>query len=291
MRKIIIVLVLLANINLGFAQKSVNNYKYIIVPNQFEFLKNEDQYQVNSLTKFLFERAGFDAYMASDITVDVVKDNCLALKAKVIEESSMFTTRAKIQLIDCFNEVVFETHTAKTKEKEFKKAYHAVVREAFEDIENLNYSYKPLNSINTTKKAIEEKVVEKPVVTEKTVEVEKVKKITKKVEPEVVKGEVELVNKKPAKALEKVKLFSKSILGTYTFKQWGKSVVSADGDNFVIKGGDENFEFAAIYKTSTPNTYIIKYVTYKQPRLLKITSKGNLEIDTDNGVEEIKRVY
>ena len=57
MRKIIILLVLTISINSVFAQKSVNNYKYIVVPHQFEFLRSPDQYQLNSLAKFLFEKA------------------------------------------------------------------------------------------------------------------------------------------------------------------------------------------------------------------------------------------
>ena len=44
---------------LSFAQKNINNYKFIIVPKQYEFQKSEDSYQINSLTKFLFERDGF----------------------------------------------------------------------------------------------------------------------------------------------------------------------------------------------------------------------------------------
>ena len=41
------------------AQENVNNYKYIIVPKKFDFLKEENQYRVNTFTKFLFEKQGF----------------------------------------------------------------------------------------------------------------------------------------------------------------------------------------------------------------------------------------
>lgn len=298
MHKIIITFVLLVSINGLFAQKNINNYKYIIVPDQYDFLKTEDQYQLNSLTKFLFEKSGFIAFLNNEKPVEAVKNNCSALNVKVVNESSMFTTKLKIQLIDCYNTIVFETLTAKSKEKDFKRAYHAALRSAFEEIEELNYSYTPSTNkepITETKKVVETKVEIVPEV--------------KEVEPGIVKGEVELVNKKPAVVLKKKKeikapkqnapkqkvtkqekVVSKSIIGNYAFKQWGKSTITANGDNYVIKGGDENFQFATIYKTSTPNTYIIKYVTHKQPRLVKITSEGNLTIDSESEVEVVKKV-
>ena len=302
MRKIIILLVLTISINSVFAQKSVNNYKYIVVPHQFEFLRSPDQYQLNSLAKFLFEKAGFETYKAKEKTTEVVENNCLVLEGRVVDESSMFTTKLKIQLVDCYNVVVFESKIGKTKEKEFKKAYHEALREAFEDIQNLDYKYVPASDT----KIIEKKVDEVKVVVEKTAEAEEVKQVVEvkkpkeRVEPGVEKGEVELVNKKPAevlkrskkikaKAVKKEKQISKSIVGKYIFEQWGMSEVSAEGDYFVLKGGDENFQFATLYKTSMPNAYIIKYVTHKQPRLVKITSEGNLKVDSKNGVEVIKR--
>lgn len=294
MRKIIITFVLLVSINGLFAQKSVNNYKYIIVPDQYDFLKTKDQYQLNSLTKFLFDRAGFISYLNDNKPVEVIKNNCSSLNVRLVNESSMFTTKLKIELIDCYNAKIFETQTAKSKIKDYKRAYHAALRKAFEEIEELNYKYTPLDNESTS---IEIKEVEET-------KVEVVQEV-EEVEPGIVKGEVELVNKKPAVVLKKKpevkapkqmkatkleKVISKSIIGEYQFKQWGKSSITANGDNYVIKGGDENFQFATIYKTSMPNVFIIKYVTHKQPRLLKINSEGNLKVDSENGVEVVKRM-
>ena len=50
----------------GIAQKNINDYKYIIVPKTFDFLNSEDQYQLNSLTKFLFNKYDFEAYFVDD---------------------------------------------------------------------------------------------------------------------------------------------------------------------------------------------------------------------------------
>ena len=38
------------------AQKSVNDFKYIIVPSQFEFQNNAGDFQLNEMTKFLFNK-------------------------------------------------------------------------------------------------------------------------------------------------------------------------------------------------------------------------------------------
>lgn len=52
MRKIMIACLVLVNTLLGTAQESLNGYKYVVVPEKFDFLKSEDLYQINSLTKF-----------------------------------------------------------------------------------------------------------------------------------------------------------------------------------------------------------------------------------------------
>ena len=44
-----------------FTQNSlnINDYKYVSVPDRFDFLKTSDQYQLNSLTEFLLKKNGF----------------------------------------------------------------------------------------------------------------------------------------------------------------------------------------------------------------------------------------
>jgi hypothetical protein len=82
----------------------------------------------------------------------------------------------------------------------------------------------------------------------------------------------------------------KTIEGIFNFENWGRSTISKDGENYVVSGGDENFEFATIYKTSKRTIFIIKWVAYKQPQLVELNSDGNLVIDTNNGVKSYNRV-
>lgn len=285
---------LLLSYSAMFAQKSINSYKYIIVPIQYEFQKSEDQYQINSLTKFLFNKAGFTAVLSNETyPEELLKNNCLALKAVVNNNSSLFTTKATIDLIDCYNNKVFSTNERKTKEKEYRKAYHAVIRETFEDIEALGYAYNGSESVIIPE-------VEKREIISKTVEPAKAEnKLTEA--PKKILGEdrieevtVPLVEK-PVVVPEIVKPMSKSavvkaIEGTYNFGKWGNSKITLKGEHYSVVSGEENFEFATLYKTSKPNFYIIKWNAFKQPQLVEMDSEGSLKVDSENGVAIYKRI-
>lgn len=67
MRKIMIACLVLVNTLLGTAQESLNGYKYVVVPEKFDFLKSEDLYQINSLTKFLLNKEGFVAFLEGEL--------------------------------------------------------------------------------------------------------------------------------------------------------------------------------------------------------------------------------
>jgi len=295
MKKIIYFLSIVLFTTVMFAQKSVNNYKYVIVPDSFEFQTKIDQYQLNSLTKFLFDKAGFKTFLSSDEKPkDVIQNNCSALVGNVVDDSNMFTTKLKIQLLDCYDKIIFETKIVRSKEKDFKTAYHKAIRKAFEEINNLNYSYQPAESnvhvadekiiVKPKPKKINEEVIEKDVVEKKEVEKEVVVvKTLPKIEKEI--KAIVKVNK-----TEKEINSKKALVGSYNFESWGISTISKKGSNYTVVGGDENFEFAIIYKTSKPTIFIIKWVAYKQPQLLEIDSNGNLKIDSEKGIKTIKRV-
>jgi len=126
----------------GNAQKNINNYKYIIIPNSFEFSKSEDQYQLNSLSEFLFKKYGYEAYLIDNVPEDIKSDRCLALTADVYnEEKTMFKTRVEVILKDCYGEVVIKSKIGESRLKEYPKAYNQALRDAFETFKNLNYKY------------------------------------------------------------------------------------------------------------------------------------------------------
>ncbi|MGK0253973.1 MAG: putative Zn finger protein [Mariniflexile sp.] len=129
-----------------FAQSNLNNYKYVIVPSKYDFLKDKDEYQLNSLTKFLFEKYGFDALIEGEkYPEDLIRNRCLALKSDLIKDSGMFKTKLAVELKDCNDQVVFTSLLGESREKEYSKAYNEALRNAFKSIETLNYKYVPSN--------------------------------------------------------------------------------------------------------------------------------------------------
>lgn len=124
------------------AQNSVNDYKYIIVPEGYVFLRENDDYQLNSLTKFLFEKYGFTAFIrGEDLPEDLKTNGCKGLRADVRKNSGLLKTKLIVDLIDCNGSVVFSTKEGTSREKEYKKSYHEALRNAFKDIQALNYKY------------------------------------------------------------------------------------------------------------------------------------------------------
>ncbi len=140
MKKILVFSLFLVGI-FGSKGQNLNDYKYVVVPEQFNFLKEADQYQVNSLTKFLFNKYGFDAYLAKEeLPLDLNSAGCNTLYADV-ESSGFLSTNMIVTLADCRGNVVYTSPEGKSKIKEYKAAYHDALREAFLGIEELDYSY------------------------------------------------------------------------------------------------------------------------------------------------------
>ncbi|WP_457616142.1 hypothetical protein [Lutibacter sp.] len=281
MRKILTLAFLLCFSVLTFAQKNINNYKYILVPTQYEFLNSPDKYQLNSLTKFLFKKAGFTAiFIGSEYPKDLMNDKCLALKAAVNKNSSLFTTKLNVDLIDCNGKKVFSTSDGKSKEKDYKKSYYEALRAAFKDLEALNYTYQPVKS----KKHVQP---EENAAVEVTVKKE-MPMVKKSIQKTTIKKEVS--SSSPVQEKPLLKTAKPTVNGTFDMGKWGVCTITATKNGFDVVGGDENFVFATIYNTSVKNMFIIKWKAYKQPFLVKLDNQGNLQVDTATGVETYKRI-
>ncbi|MFK5879042.1 MAG: hypothetical protein QM478_06040 [Flavobacteriaceae bacterium] len=179
--KITLTFIFLCSIS-TFAQKSLNDYKYIIIPVKYNFQSSENKYRINSLTKFLFEKEGFTVIMSDDsYPVDLSTNHCLALTAKLNNKSNMLMTKLYYDLVDCNNSIVFSTNLAKTKEKDFERAYNIAIRKTFEDIKTQNYKYEP--------KEVSPEVVTVVAVTTPKVEIAPIKVETKAENKNTVKAE------------------------------------------------------------------------------------------------------
>ena len=159
-KKIVFSFLFFIAISIYSQQEKINDYKYIIVPEKFEFLKNLDQYQTSSLTKFLLEKKGFIVYLSNEtFPKDLLQNRCLAITANVMDESSMFTVKSKIQLKDCFGNILYTSQIGKSKEKDYKKSYHEAIRNAYNSMEELAYKYAPKTEVIQTEVALPVKKV------------------------------------------------------------------------------------------------------------------------------------
>lgn len=146
--KKILLLASLVCCTMAFAQQQLNNYKYVIVPEQYEFLNKKDEYSLNTLTKMALEKVGFTVFLGSNLQLpqEVALDRCRALYADVERESNILSTELTIVLKDCNGQVVYKTASGKSKEKEHRKSYLEALREASRSLNQINYNY----SGNTT---------------------------------------------------------------------------------------------------------------------------------------------
>ena len=160
MKKLMVLLFLLLG-GVAFAQATVNDYKYVIVPAKFSFLQKEDQYRLNTLTKYLLEKYNFTVYLDSDVLPDELSNsNCGRLYADVQSVGNFMTTKLIINLKDCKNRILFSSTEGKSKEKEYAKAYNEAIRDAFSSFETLHYNYSPITTVVATDEAAPKQLFE-----------------------------------------------------------------------------------------------------------------------------------
>lgn len=140
--KKLVALVLLFGGMISLHAQNVNAYKYVVVPETYDFTGEIDEYQLNSLTKFLLEQEGFETVMRKGQKPADLRDNpCKGLNVAVDNNSGIFSTKLTIRLEDCYGKTVFTSAEGKSREKDYKAAYHEALRDAFESVKELNYEY------------------------------------------------------------------------------------------------------------------------------------------------------
>jgi len=98
-------------------------YKVIVMPKKFDFLKEENQYNLNVLCKLFFEREGFKVYYASDnLPKEIANNRCNALFLNLVEENNMFKTKIQVELKDCQNNIVTFSEDGESRDKSLEKA-------------------------------------------------------------------------------------------------------------------------------------------------------------------------
>jgi hypothetical protein len=75
----------------------------------------------------------------------------LALTAIVSDASGVLIVKNKIVLQDCFGTLVYASKFGKSKEKEYKKAYHEAIRKAYATMTDLKFVYEPDREVDEKK--------------------------------------------------------------------------------------------------------------------------------------------
>jgi len=156
-KKIVFLFAIFISNTLVSQSTNFDAYKYIVVANKFDFLKEADQYQTSSLTKFLLKKKGFEVFLSDEkLPEDLTQNRCLSLFASVKDESGMLSIKNLIEIKDCFDRVVYTSKIGKSKIKDYKKGYQDAIREAYETMEDFEYTYNPNVKLDANKLQKEE---------------------------------------------------------------------------------------------------------------------------------------
>jgi hypothetical protein len=134
------IFLLLLVTNYCFSQ-SINDYKAVIIPLKYDFLKSENQYRLHTLTKVNLVKAGFQAFYSNESIPAEFKDRCSLLYVDVKKESGFLMTKLFITFKDCYNTIIFQSEIGKSREKEYQTAYFEALNNAFQSVYALQYKY------------------------------------------------------------------------------------------------------------------------------------------------------
>ena len=138
------------------AQTNLDQYKYVSVPNRFDFMKSSDQFQISSLAKFLLTKNKFTVLENLEkYPADLAANQCLLLNLNVEQIKGFLKTKLEVQFLNCKNQVVFKSDIGMSREKDFKTAYHQALRAAFSSVSEANYKFnETVDKVSTNEKPI-----------------------------------------------------------------------------------------------------------------------------------------
>ncbi|PIF31462.1 hypothetical protein CLU81_1951 [Flavobacterium sp. 9] len=137
---------------IGFSQ-SINDYKAVIVPLKYDFLKTENQYRMSTMTKSNLNKAGFQAFYANEQLPAGYGDRCDLLYVDVKRDNGFLVTKLFVEFKDCYGKVIYTSEIGKSKEKDYEIAYRECLDLAFVSITGLHYKYSG-KSVAPTVKAV-----------------------------------------------------------------------------------------------------------------------------------------
>jgi hypothetical protein len=138
---LIVLFFFLGAIPRGFSQSNMSDYSFVIVPERFAFLNEDDKYQLNSIAEFLFNKHGFHAFKSGNAPN---ARRCDGLYADVVNVTAFLKTKLVLILRDCNGFEVYRSLEGVTKLKEFKQAHQDALRRTFEYFEGMGVKQKEI---------------------------------------------------------------------------------------------------------------------------------------------------
>lgn len=282
MKKILFILFIICG-TFSVSAQELNQYKYVIVPESFELSKEKNQFQLNALTKFLFKKYGFETLMKTEEKpLDLQENYCLGLNAKVKDNSGLFVTKLVVQLEDCRGNIVYETKEGRSRLKDYKKSHHEALRDAFSDIEALDYQFIPGEvSIAAPSSDKQPKALENAEVA--------------RTEPETqapeTSEEVQTPTSAPAEVVVNNPMIDNASAKELSFEKDGTSYSlekSDSGYSFFQENSEE--PFAVLAKSGEKDSFIYKSLT--RQGVAYFDEEGNLVVEYLNAENKsVKQVY
>ena len=115
----------------SFSQ-SVNDYKAVIIPLKYDFLKSENQYRLQTLTKVNLGKAGFQAFYSNETIPAEFNERCSLLYVDIKNEKAFLATKLFITFKDCTGTIIFQSEIGKSKEKEYQTEVSYILRSILE---------------------------------------------------------------------------------------------------------------------------------------------------------------
>lgn len=129
--------------------QSVNDYKAVLIPLKFDFMKSDNQYRLATLSKFNLSKAGFQAFYANEPMPKENNDRCNLIYFDVVKPNSFLITKLYITFKDCNGKIIFQSEIGASKEKDSQLAYTESLNKAFISVNALNYKYNNAVSSNS----------------------------------------------------------------------------------------------------------------------------------------------
>lgn len=136
--------------------QSLNEYKYVVVDNQYEFQNEANQYRLNEMMVFEINKRGLKAFrnieqLPNDLNIGVC--NGLTLKIKA---GGSLRVQMTLEFINCAGQVVLTSKKGIGKTKDYRIAYKEALRDAMTSLDEVNYTYNP--NATTLKKPVQKAI-------------------------------------------------------------------------------------------------------------------------------------